>query len=399
MQSLLTTWRERFPDAHDYLTRRLELEPHAFGLFLVLWYTYFNAGGPNARIMACALIALTLIVLRVPRGVLYVALTICVTLLLRSYVFGIANGRHDSGSDRDDAVEIGARALLQLHNPWESQSILGLPITTGPSSLFLALPFVALGDSINMLTFLFWLLFLALLWLGDLRTQNGSLPWLVALLLMPISGLAHTLFWSLDELYYGAILLPFVWLSLERGSLFLAGAVAALIALSRLSYVFGLLGLGIWWLTHKRPSLRDVGVFLAGGLSFVAGSALILRLIAGASLWRYNFVRNLLQEPLVEGHNLVAKSIVRVLKALGTSAWSASLVVLALAVPACFLLRRPNHPFFHVALPMLLAHTIAFSPGKPEDYALIVVIPAMYGVAFAAAAAHKPATVPAPEIC
>jgi len=50
------------------------------------------------------------------------------------------------GSDDDDAYNIGARALVAGHSPYDQVTYLGNALHPLPGSFFLAMPFVALVD-------------------------------------------------------------------------------------------------------------------------------------------------------------------------------------------------------------------------------------------------------------
>jgi hypothetical protein len=382
MASVRSHLRARYPVEFDYLAQPFELDGFFGLLLLLLVYTFFNAGGREADIALGGVVIAAMAALRVPRGVVYAAILLGVLWWVSDYVFIYAHGGQDKGADRDDAVEIGARALGAGKNPWHKHSILGLPITTGPTSLLLALPFVALSNSIDALTFAFWALFLVLLALGDVRTQNRTFPFLAGFLLLPFSGFSHTLFWALDELYYGAILVAALWLLMESQRLFLAGALAGLIALGRLSYSFGLLAFGIWWLLARRPRPREILRLFFGGVAVAVALLVTFRLAAGKGIWRENFLHNLPQEPLVTGSNALATALAGLLARLGGSVWVATLMVIALIIPISIALRHERQPFLLFGIGMLLAHTIAFAPGQPLDYMLAVLIPGMYAVAY-----------------
>ena len=72
---------------------------------------------------------------------------------------GLAGG----GSDRDDALNLGAQALLDGRNPYGERTYLGNPISPLPGSLLLALPFALVGNVVwqNVFWFGAWLLLLA----------------------------------------------------------------------------------------------------------------------------------------------------------------------------------------------------------------------------------------------
>jgi hypothetical protein len=114
-----------------------------------------------------------------------VAATLVVLLVAFVVVYPHAN-THDpgAGSDRDDAADLGARALLHGHFPYRERTYLGNPISQFPGALVLAAPFVLAGHSAYAA--FFWLPLLLLL----LRRLAGEwwtpllLTW-AALLLSP----------------------------------------------------------------------------------------------------------------------------------------------------------------------------------------------------------------------
>ena len=75
--------------------------------------------------------------------------TLMVTFLLVIFtvIYPDANaGIYGGGSDADDALKIGAKAVLNLENPYHYQTYLGLPITPGLGALFLSIPFYLMGN-------------------------------------------------------------------------------------------------------------------------------------------------------------------------------------------------------------------------------------------------------------
>ena len=111
--------------------------------------------------------------------------TLLVVLVAYVVVYPHAN-THDptAGSDRDDAADLGARALLHGRFPYNGRTYLGNPISQFPGALLLAAPFVAMGHSAH--ASFFWLPVLLLLLrrlAGDWRTPL-LLTW-AALLLSP----------------------------------------------------------------------------------------------------------------------------------------------------------------------------------------------------------------------
>jgi hypothetical protein len=83
-----------------------------------------------------------------PHALLLALATLAALIALFALVYPHANSQTiGSGSDRDDAADIGARALLHGHFPYSEHTYLGNSISQFPGGLLLAMPFVALGHS------------------------------------------------------------------------------------------------------------------------------------------------------------------------------------------------------------------------------------------------------------
>ena len=372
--------RERFPAHYAYLLEPARLAPVSVLLLALFAFENLKATGPDSLILTGVLLVAGLHLLRLPRWLTYGVSLAGLIGLFGFYVFVDAQGPQDSFSDRNEAVEIAARAALHGENPWSSRSVLGLPITTGPSSILTALPFVKATGRINTLTFGYWMLFLGLLLAGDLLRRNASFVLLGLLLLSPWTGFLHTLHWSLDELYYAAILLPVLWLLLERRWLVWAGALMGFMLFSRLVYAYGLAGVGLWWLGQHRDNWKALWRIAAGAGLYLAATLFIFYLIGGHAFLTANFWKNSQMTGLVSDANWLAASL-SWLRNL-TQPPLAYLLVCLLLAPASLLLRRVRHPFYHFALGVFLACTVAFAPPAPADYALLFVIPLCYAIAF-----------------
>jgi hypothetical protein len=84
------------------------------------------------------------------------SLVLLVVLFLVVYPRANAHVGGTSGSDRDEAANLGAQNLLHGHYPYRGKTYLGNPISDLPGALLLALPFVlVLGNSAYQN--LFWL--------------------------------------------------------------------------------------------------------------------------------------------------------------------------------------------------------------------------------------------------
>jgi hypothetical protein len=126
------------------------------------------------------------------------AATLAVLGIFVTVAYPVANsGLIGGGSDRDDAVNVAAGALLRGDFPYSNPTYLGNPISLLPGALILAVPFVLLG--IGPYQSLFWLavFFLVLRKRLPERPRALLLMWL-GLLLSPV---------ALNELATGSDLL------------------------------------------------------------------------------------------------------------------------------------------------------------------------------------------------
>jgi len=128
------------------------------------------------------------------------------------------------GSDDDDALNLGARALLAGQSPYAQTTYLGNVLHHLPGAFVLALPFVLAGTS--ALQNLFWipLFFLAV------KTETGD------------AGLALTLVWLVLALS------PAVGWEIATGTGYSANTITVL--------------LGLWWLSRTRQ--RDLAAVVWG---------------------------------------------------------------------------------------------------------------------------------------
>lgn len=167
------------------------------------------------------------------------------------------------GSDRDDAADMGAHALLRGQWPYHGRTYLGGTISQLPGLLLLAVPFVALGHSAYAAFFWLPVLF-ALLW--NLRAEGRVallLAWL-ALIASPV--LVREVVTGGDLLANTISVMVAVWLialALERHHrwrLVFAGLFMGFVLSSRLNFLFVLLPLAAF--AWKRYGIRRVLEFL-----------------------------------------------------------------------------------------------------------------------------------------
>lgn len=378
------------PHRRRYLVSAISVSPAAALLMLLYSYTYLKSGPPQGWILAGAMIVLLLLAFGISRWIVYAGIACGLAAIIGWHVIVDAQGRQDAASDRDDAAEIAASAVLAGENPWNRRSALDLPITTGPSSILLALPVVAWTGKIDALTVAFWLVFVAGLVWADVRMTNNSFLTAALLLLFPWFGWLHTLHWGLDELYYAAILSPLLWFALARKRYGWAGLFGGFMVLSRLSYAPAVLSAGLWWLLKERRTFKDALRIGMGFVAYVTAALLLAWWLGGGDFLHHNFWLNSQKTGLQNHDNVVTAIVSALLGALPDSTWASAAVVGLLTVLAALAMRRQEHPFYHMAVALVLAHTISFSPRFPMDYQLIFLVPALYGFAFSANSFSNP---------
>lgn len=298
-----------------------------------------------------------------------------------AYVQIVANGAHDPQSTRDTAVELGAMALLRGENPWSVD--LGVPMTTGPTSILLAAPFVAVFGEINWLSCGFWFAFFgALLWF-DVRSSSNAWPALVALFLLGVLDFDYTLYWSLEEFYFPVVYLAAAYALATRSRWFFVGACLAAAVLTRPNYLLHAMAFALWYAPTDEPDRRRHGAQIAAG--FVLASALILTpflVVGGSHFVAENPWRTALH--FGAGGWPEYNPLYRGLNELGIGPLTKGFAALGAMVATSWALRGAAHPFWHLVVAGLAAHTFVWVPLSPyaaKDYSLIVVLPAMLGAA------------------
>jgi hypothetical protein len=168
----------------------------------------------------------------------------------------------DSGTDRDDAADIGARHLLDGGYPYDDRTYLDQAVSQLPGALILSAPFVALGKSAYAAFFWLPVLFLLL----RARFREWRTPLLLLLLaLCAAPGLLRELLTGGDLLANGIYVLVACWLVLRsrRPLPFALASLALGFALSsRLSFAFVL------------PALLATAIQLRGPRQALSGAAL-----------------------------------------------------------------------------------------------------------------------------
>jgi hypothetical protein len=376
----------------NYLTERAALSPLANGL--VLFLIYQHALQPHARseLILVALAGLAIAQLfGSPRWALYSLLLVAFVVQLHFLTQILANGTQDVVSTRDEALEGTAQALLNGENPWSHVAPLGAQATTGPASILLAVPFVAWFGEINWLSFDFWMLFFVTLLAFDVERQNESFPVLVLMFIVGELAFAHTLAWSLDELYYPYLLFGLSYVCLKRKWMVAAGALLGTTIMFRASYVFMAAGCLAWFLFEERRTRGELLRLAAGG-----ATAIVLILAPFAIVGGHEFAaRNAFS--IAYGMSGAARwpetnLAFRLLNMLARASGPFGMRLIKLALMAVvllvvsFRLRKAGHPFWHIAAPSLLTYTFAwYPPGQVGlDYALSAVLPAFMATACAA---------------
>lgn len=199
------------------------------------------------------------------------------TLALLALVFALVYPHANThapgmGSDRDDAADMGATALLHGRWPYYGHTYLGNPISQLPGLLFLAAPFVELGHSAYAAFFWLPVLFV-LLW--RLR-GDGQAPLLLVWLALIASPVFVRELVTGGDLIANTVSVMFtVWLvdialvRRRRAELALAGLLLGFVLSSRLTFLFVLPPLAA--LAWKRDGLkRAIQVMLLAGVGFAA---------------------------------------------------------------------------------------------------------------------------------
>jgi hypothetical protein len=366
----------------EYLAERSSLPTLSLLFLALVMYRFIPLQYPMSLIGYAALALAAVSALRPPRRVTYVALAATFLVIAAVMVFSVSTGPQDRLSDRDDGAETAAAALLHKANPWQARSILGLPITTGPTGIVLSVPSVWLTGRINLAAFVFWAAFLVVLLLADFQHRNRSFGLLVPLLLLPELAVVHTFYWSLEELYFPLVFVALAAWALARDRPFAAGACAACVVLGRLNYALAMAGLFFWMVVTRPRPLRPALRFIAGAALAALLLLLPFILTQGAALLRHNFVAIALETAQRTGAARTALWWLNTRGSLLNNALLGGALLLALYLLARLTARRTPHPLWHVSAGALLTQLTLFFPGAPNDYLLMVIGPALFAVAF-----------------
>jgi hypothetical protein len=332
-------------------------------------------------------LCLITLIFRLPRWTFYISVFLILALHLYFFTQVLAKGDQDDISIRDDAVELTTQAFLRGENPWNHVPQLDVGATTGPAGILLAIPLVLAFGEINWLAFFFWILFFLILLAGDLQTRNSAFPVLALIFVIGVGGFNHTLFWSLDELYFAMLIFPLAWWSVTRQHDILTGILLALPPLFRINYAFLLMGFILWFLFKEGVQLRRLAK-MALGAFVTAGIILLPFLLVGGK----EFLQS---NPLTMSFAFIKTSIwpannvfFRFLNYLSRNLGSMPMQVIKLGLTTIVMLviaglfRKSPHPFWHLAAAGLLAHTIVWFSRPALDYQLMFIAPAFMAVAF-----------------
>lgn len=177
-----------------------------------------------------------------------------------------------AGSDRDDAADMGAHALLRGQWPYYGRTYLGGTVSQLPGLLMLAVPFVAIGHSAYAAFFWLPVLFVLLWKFSADEKVSLMLTWL-ALLASPVLVREVVTGGDLIANTVSVMLaMSLVAFALKRGyrwRLVLAGLFLGFALSSRLNFLFVLVPLAA--LAWKRYGFKDAFAFLVpSGIGFAA---------------------------------------------------------------------------------------------------------------------------------
>lgn len=366
-------------------------------LIFLLGFLYEQLTGLVARkvpleysrwIITVILLGLVLLSLKPSRGALYAILALVLAGHIFFYTAIISRDVQDSKSSRDDALEMTTQAFLRGENPWNHVEELGVPATTGPASILAALPFVYFFGHINWLTALFWLAFFAILLGADVYFENNTFPLAALVFVLGLFSFTHTLFWSLEELFFPVLMLPLIYWAAKSRRYFWVGFLLGVMVMVRLNYLFVALAILLWLVYRPGFSPKKQGPALLGGLAGIGLVLLPFVLVGGREFWSANPLitafsmsaseawphNNFLFEALNRVGSLVGDHAMRLIKLLFTA------LILWLAA---IRLKRIEHPFWHVTAAAFLAQTIAWlSAAQSADYELFFILPALLALAW-----------------
>ena len=330
-----------------------------------------------------------LYLLRPPRIVISAAVAMVVFIAMFKAVVRDGRGPNDRWADRDDAVEISAKALLRGENAWSQTTQLNLPITTGPASVLMALPFVLASGDISKMTLTFWALFVLGCFCLDLAYQSGRFPLACLLMLVPLAGFAHTWVWAMDEIAFAMVLVPLAWIGVEKRSPFLLGVFCGIALLVRLSYVLPAAAVVtfVFFKLGWRSALKVCAWSLATAIAII----LPFVLVAPAAFFQSNYIHVALQIQAGSGLTAVSAAnnwthlvvqFTKVLEAMSPEflrRFSVPILSLTIVILAAWRSSADAAAVLGlVTLAAVLTLTFVMVPAKVEDFQTFVWTPLVY---------------------
>lgn len=384
----------KLPDtAIKYLKSPYQTPALGFLLLLGLLYERLNSLYYGSQFAIYMLISgLFALWLKLPRWIFYTILLLLFIRHVHLYTQNYARLDYDIQSTRDEAVEASARAFLDGKNPWNNVAVgppkALVPASSGPASILFAVPAILLFNEINWLTLFFWMLFSAILLIGDLHEQNGTFPILILLFTAGIFHINITMQMSLDELYFPYLFVALAYGCIMRKRYFWAGFFIFITALFRLNFIFIIFGFLLWHYLNHKPSLHNLGLIALGGTTVTILVLLPFLLVGKGDFLQYNSFKfaftlsgmsswpenNVFFVGLNSLSRITGPNIMRFIKLLTT---------IGLMTLFSLRMRHLEHPFWHVTIGAFLAISIAWFPAySPIDYELLPVLPAFMAVAF-----------------
>lgn len=322
---------------------------------------------PYAVIVATSVILSSIAFLcRVSRWKVYTILLVAVVLRMFIFVHIVATGENDAQGVRDLHVEITTQSLLRGNNAWNAQ--IGGDVTTGPTSILLAVPFVILFGNINWLSTIFWILVFITTIVFDVQHQNNTWPIVAMVCILGLFDIEHTMYWALEELYYPFLYLVLAYLLVGRKHWWVIGGLLAAAVLTRTSYTIVVTGFGLWLYFRSPLTARDVLKTAAG---FIITSIILVLpfiIVGGPDVFITNPWATALR---LSGHTWPESNFLfHILNQVNANVGSETMryikigLVLVILVGTAWILRRAglDHPFWHMAIAGLLAHLQFSSP-------------------------------------
>ena len=374
----------------EYLWQRASPREPFFAVLLIALYMVFGAtGGYGMHAPLLLLLAIISTFAGAPRGVVYGLIFLSFTCTIADDIFIAAVGGQDGGSDRDDAVELGCKALLRGQNPWAITTQLRNAISTGPTSFLIAMPFVWIFGRINEMTFFFWLALGAAAFYGDVLRRNGTFMLVVPVMQLGLMDLHTTRYWSLDELAFATLFFLGAWALVERKRYLITGLCLGQTLMCRASYLFPVIAFVCWLRWGKTVHLRQLLTTLCGICLSVATVAGFFAIRFHATIRAANPLAIAVYKAnwaLPRGNELTnaLTAILNVPPAVMPAARALLAIALILCLARVAARARASNPLTYVALGNLLGFTVVHYAGKfADNFSAPIVLPALLALSFA----------------